>query len=165
MDGQDFDAARCVGDFGEELAGLVEVWLAGFAVLEFFEFGAELFLRRDGPSGERVAQTNGHLARTRLGVGEAEDFGGVRARAAIGTRQEQAQNPVGEDFRFAGACRGSDPDGIVRTRGFALLDVGVGFADGVRSRTLNLFLNLLTHAASLSSSPSAAHSAIRARWP
>ncbi len=87
-----------------------------------------------------------HLGRGRLGEGEAQDAAGIDAG------QQQPQDAVAQHRRLAGPGIGRDPGTHV---GVGRVELpGPGVEIGLKS----------AHSTSVSSTPSSAHSAKRARW-
>ena len=123
MDGADAHAAGQVEHGGEEGACLGAEGGGGGQLQAAGEFTVELFVVRGDPAAEALLQADGHLGRGGLGVGEAEDPGG------IGAGEHEPKQTVDQELGLAGAGVGGDESGDARVGGGALLGLGAG--DGV----------------------------------
>ena len=82
MDGVDLEPATRFEHAREQPPGLAQIGRLGLASRKLRKRGAELVLRQDRPGRKRLQQLVLHLGRRGLGVGQAEDGFGLRARRA-----------------------------------------------------------------------------------
>ena len=140
MDGADAHAARQVEHLREQRPRFAQRPIVRFDVKRA-QFTRQHRVIQYDPSAEGPLQAHCHFGGGRLGEGQALDALGLR------TRQHQAEQPVGQQLRLAGAGRRTNESGDGRVGGGKLLAIGA------LPRIL---------AAGHWSSPAAAHSATRA---
>ena len=106
VDGHDAKPARGIEDAGEEGARQLALLIARRTGEQALQRLCQPSLLHGRPECEALGDAVGHLRRRGLGESEAEQ---PLRRAS---RQQQAEEPIGEHGRLAGAGRGRDPDAV-----------------------------------------------------
>ena len=146
VNGLDLETARGFQGPGKQDSGTGHLVRPGRRLLDSLNFLAQFFVAPGNPVTENLKHPVGHLARRRLGIGQAQDTRG------IGTGEQQSHHPLGQHIGLAGTGIGRHPGGVGRIGGAVLI-----------AQRLLVNLERLAHVSPPSSSTTS-HSRTRARW-